>query len=352
MADIAPELLARVPDADLVELYESIKDGAKTPGESIGFGPEALVSIERMALGYYRGQRFAQAAVLYTFILRMDQRHGAAWRGLAACCQAGKLFAIAIRCYEAAIDCDASDVVSKVFLAECLCQGGRLDEGLARLKQIVTEGTSETRYRPYLTRAQAILSAKGKLPPKLVLMREGKKIVADAAELLAEDESREITAEDIKNNPELAPLFEEVKKLVGDGRLTLAQVGGFTQNELDGAYGCACEYAQMGRVTEAMQIAGYLALVDPYNGRYFQLTAICWQRMKQYQTADHFYGLALRFDENNPRTLCYQGECQLMLGKIDSGVELLKASIAAAGSNKDHADIAKRAHALLTQLKR
>jgi tetratricopeptide (TPR) repeat protein len=353
MASPVPaDLLDSIPDADLEALVQSIKDGAATPGESLGFGPEALTSIERMALGYYRGKKYGQAAVLYSFVLRMDPDRAGAWRGLGACCQAQKLYAVAARCYEAAVRCDPKDIVSQVFWGECLCQTGQTQAGLTLLREVLKTGTSEARYKPYLTRASAIVGAEGGVPPKLVLLQAGKKMIAEAAELANDDPNREITARDIQNNPKLAGMLREIGELVAKGRLSYAELGGFTKNELDGAYGSACEYAQMGRVAEAIQIAGYLALVDPQNGRYYQLTGICWQRMKQYEAADHYYGMSLIFDKENARTLCYQGECRLMLGKVEEGLDLLARGVKAAGPKKDLADVASRGQALLAQFKR
>ena len=56
--------------------------------------------------------------------------------------------------------------------------------------------------------------------------------------------------------PKKVPYFKpgkELKELINDGRLTWAQVGGFTKNEMDGAYACAAKYAEMGQVMEALQ---------------------------------------------------------------------------------------------------
>jgi tetratricopeptide (TPR) repeat protein len=351
MVDFAPELLARIPDGDLVDIVQSIQDGAKTPADSLGFSPEVLNSVERTALGYYRGQRFAQAAVIYGFILRLSPNRGSAWRALGACCQSGKFYKMATSCYQAAVRCDPDDVVSRVFWGECLCLSDQIKEGLEILRRVIAGGTKEPRFKPYVTRARAIFNAKGKLPPRLVLLREGKELGGGADEI-GEESQREITAQDIREHAELGPKFAEIAKMVKTGRLTLAQVGGFTPNELEGAYTCAYKYSEMGRVTEAMQISGYLALVNPRDSRYYQLTAICWQRMKQYETADIYYEQALGLNPGDARSMCFRGECHLMIGKIDSGIELIKKSIAVAGQQKELADIVKRAGALLAQLKK
>src|SRR5262245_51547682 len=103
MTDQDPELaaLARIPDEDLVAAVAVIKGGMATPGEAVGFGPEALTAVEAMAFAYYKARHFAQAAALCGFVIQMDVRRASAWRALGACAQAQKDYGNAVRCYRA-----------------------------------------------------------------------------------------------------------------------------------------------------------------------------------------------------------------------------------------------------------
>jgi tetratricopeptide (TPR) repeat protein len=348
-------LLAKIPDRDLEEIVAAIQEGAQQPGEALGFGDDALTAIEKMAVGFYRAKIYDKASVIYGFILQMNQDRGSAWRGLGACCHALRSYPLAVKCYRRAVEKDDADIVSRVFWGECLCQVGEKENGLELLQHVIDKGTDNLEYKPYITRARAIVGAGGGVPNKLVLMKEGQRLAADAAELIGQeggpafDPDAEITVDDIKANPELNKMLGELRSAVEEGKLTYAEIGGFTENELDGAYACACKYAEMGQTVQAIQIGGYLMFLDPYNGRYYQLIGICLQQMKQYENADHYYKMALLFDEENPMTLVYRGEAKIMAGKTDEGLELVKLGVAAAGEQPDCKELADRGEVLLRQ---
>ena len=48
--------------------------------------------------------------------------------------------------------------------------------------------------------------------------------------------------------PKLFAAIQEMKKAISEDRLTYKEIGGFTDNELEGAYACACKYAEIGRI--------------------------------------------------------------------------------------------------------
>ncbi|MEZ4270286.1 MAG: hypothetical protein R3C68_02250 [Myxococcota bacterium] len=326
------EIMTQIPDEDLWDIYQSIRDGAKAPAESFGFDTEALNAIENMALGCYRAKLYAKAAPIYGFILQMDVRHASAWRGLGACAHAIKNHSMAIPCYREAVKLDPEDTISQVFLGECLCQLGQQTEGLSILRQVVDNGVMHPGDAPYISRARAILGADGGIPSPIILQQHGKALAEEAAQQIDEatpsqDEDGQdlpLQWEHMQRNKELLGVLGELSKAVEEGRLTLAEVGGFTANELDGAYACACKYVEIGQVFHAMQIAGYLIFLDPHSGRYYQLIGICLQRLNQYDTAEHYYRLAQVFDKDDPMTLVYRGECRIMTGHTDEGLELIR----------------------------
>ncbi|MBI5508393.1 MAG: hypothetical protein HY903_06555 [Deltaproteobacteria bacterium] len=348
--------IAKIPDQDLEEIIAAIKKGAEHPGDALGFGPEALNAIENMALSYYRTKMYDKAAVIFGFVLQMNSARATGWRGLGACMHALKRYELATLCYQSAVQADPNDVVSKVYWGEVLCQTGKKAEGLKLLKEVTAKGTKNDDYKPYVTRARAVVAADGGIPARLVLKKQGEKLAQDAGEALLQgaagpeyDENREISVEDMQKNPELKKLLGDLAKAVEEGRLTYAQVGGFSQMELDGAYACACKYAEMGQVLQAIQIAGFLMFLDPYGGRYYQLVGICLQRMKQYENADHYYNMALLFDKEDPMSLVYRGESKIMSGKTDEGLQFVKRGIAAAKGKAEHKDIVDRGQVLVRQ---
>jgi tetratricopeptide (TPR) repeat protein len=241
-----------------------------------------------------------------------------------------------------------------VLLGECLCLGGHIDDGLELLKRVIETGSEDPAVKPYVTRARAIASADGGVPPPLVLKQTGQALIAEAAELggtqgVKLDPSRELIVEDLHNNPKLAEGLDDLAKAMTEGRITLAEVGGFTDNELDGAYAVACKYTEMGQIAEGMQIAGYLIFIDPYKSRYYQLVAICMQRLKLFDAADHFYGLALAISPEDARTLVYRGETRILMGRMDEGLDFVRRGRDLAAGDPDLHEVRDRANLLARQ---
>jgi tetratricopeptide (TPR) repeat protein len=348
--------LEKVPDADLMDIYNAIKEGAKTPADVFGFTPEALNTVESMALAYYRARHYGQAAQLYGFILQMNPKRATAWRGLGACSHGRKEYALARTCYLLAVQYDDTDLISKVFLGETLCLIGEREAGVKYLEEVIAKGATDPACRPYLTRARAVVNAKGGMPPRFIMLEEGKKVVDQAQALMAKEaaewDNAEVSKATIRSHPRLAKKLKAVNALLASGGLTLAQVGGFTDNELDGAFGCACQYATMGKFGDAMMITGFLAFVDPYKSRYHQLTGICWQRLKHYVSAKRAYEIALVMDPNDVVTMAYLGECQLLLGQKAGGVETLQKVIKLAAGKPQLEETARRSQTLLGRLKK
>ena len=346
--------LEEISDQSIEDIVSAVRDGANSYAQAMGFSPEALRAIEQIALGYYRGRQFDRAALVYSFLLGLEHTYASAWRGLGACCHAEKKYSLALYCYRCALELDSMDLVSAVFTGECLCMLGEQAEGIRVLEAVVAKGSENPAYLPYLTRARAIIAAEGGKPPRMVLMEKGEKLARHISEEMVQvlvdfDDDREVELEDIMSNPKLSEDFKEIAKALEEGRLTYAEVGGFTENELDGAYAAACQYVEMGQVIEAMQICGYLMMLDPYNGRYYQLVGISLQRLKQYEQADHYYRMALVNDKNNPMTMVYQGECKIMAGHVDGGLEIIRKGLELAGNDPEHAAVADRARQLLQQ---
>ena len=343
-----------IPDTDLESIWEAVQDGAEHFGDAIGLDDATLNTIEDIAISYYRSRRYGQAAVIYGFILQINPNRPTAWRGLGACAHAQKGYIIAIRCYQAAFHWDPNDIVSKVYAGECLCMVGDKEAGLEVLNGVLEAGSEDATQLPYITRARAIVGADGGVPARIVLMKEGNQLIAETEEVLKEmgvefDPDSEVMLEDMMRNPQLREGLADVKEALREGRLTYADVGGFTDFELDGTYAVACNYANIGQGLEAIQICGYLMLIDPYKGRYYQLVGICLQRMKQYDLADHYYRISLSLDKDDPMTLVYRGEVNIMQGQIDEGIEIIRKGVSLAEGNSELHAVNDRGEILIKQ---
>lgn len=128
-------------------------------------------------------------------------------------------------------------------------------------------------------------------------------------------------------DPERRERFAEVKAAMLKGDLTLAQVGGFSTDEIDAAYAGVCKLIATGKLREALQIAGYFILISPWEARHYYLAGVCLHRLNKPQEALQYYDVALAFDQGGAEdgvALLGKGEVLLMLGRRDEARKALQ----------------------------
>lgn len=159
--------LNNVPDDDLMEIWQAIQEGAKTPAEALDFDDAAMNSTEAIAASCFESEQYDRAATLYSFLLRMDPGRHSAWRGLGITFQAQGLIDFAVIAFTTAmenVDPSSEDgIITRIYLGECLCRRGDRQPGLNVLKAALEEATETTRNQPYLHRARLIVKAEGVL---------------------------------------------------------------------------------------------------------------------------------------------------------------------------------------------
>jgi Tfp pilus assembly protein PilF len=163
--DFDPKNLDEVPDDDLMEIWQAIKDGANTPAEALDFDPAAMNATEALALGYFENDQFDIAARIYGFMVRMDPAHGGAWRGLGACLQARGEVEMAAAAFEVGVHNTKGEdrQISLIYLGECLCRMGERAGGVKVLQAVLANTQETTRTQRFLKRARLIVEANGVL---------------------------------------------------------------------------------------------------------------------------------------------------------------------------------------------
>ncbi|OGQ82827.1 MAG: hypothetical protein A2289_01500 [Deltaproteobacteria bacterium RIFOXYA12_FULL_58_15] len=154
--------LTNLPEDDLDDILAAIRRGASTPKELFDFDDSSLSSIENVALGYYRSEKYAEASLIYGLATRMDPTRMSCWRGLGACAQSQKDYDTAIVCYDMALERDPNDIVTKTCLGETCCLHGQRDRGLQLLREVVAAGGDLPQWKTYTKRARVILSSRMK----------------------------------------------------------------------------------------------------------------------------------------------------------------------------------------------
>ena len=160
-------------------------------------------------------------------------------------------------------------------------------------------------------------------------------------------EARTEALEAALQDPEVREAFDAVLDGVKRGEITWAQVGGFGENELEGAYQSAIAMIEGKKPAKAIKIAGLLIFIDPNKSRYYRLVGLALQHLAQYSLADSYYQIALSIDPDDAVSQLYRGEVLLQLGKTALGSDYIREGLTAADADPELHAIAKRARAIV-----
>lgn len=346
---ILAELQGELDDESYAELLVKLEKGHSTPAELAGLEDGHLDILENIGLGYYRAGYLEEGASVLQYLLGMEYRRPTAWRALGACYHAGKNYPMAVVAYHTASSLNPEDWASIVYAGECLLLSGDKIGGLTTLKalleaaQIPDEGPNAGldpvpgAYKPYLVRAQVLVAARGILPPTVVVKNHSEKDTTKAPEskTQAADASDGAYQAFVAGDPKRAQMLEELCAAVGEGKIDLAELGGFGPEEIDGGYAFACHCVETDKTEEAMTLITTLSLLSPKDHRFSRLMGIALQRMEEYAGAEMQYELSDELKADDPMTLVYWGEAKTMLGEIDEGLALIR-------KGRDLADAAQK----------
>jgi tetratricopeptide (TPR) repeat protein len=334
---------------ELREMLAAVRAG-QSLGDFYGYTPAVYNAMEKVGLAYYRAGRIEPAAQIFGLLVDLTNgTHASAWRALGACHQVEKHYRMAIVCYNRALDTDPTDLLSRIFAAECWCYEGRADIGLPMLNDVLAKGTKNKAHEPYLARARAIVAAKGGLPKVEAERQLGKALYEKAIAELDEDDTDDPAKRVILKDPALRQQLRDITEAVNKGRLTIKEVAGFTDEQFEAGYAAACKYLELGQPTEALKIVGWLMWLDSRDARFYHLGGLCMHHLKLWCIADYLYTMALMYDTNNFTTMIYQGETKIMNDEKEAGFELVRRGIALAQKHPSEVELIKRGQTLLKQ---
>ena len=138
----------------------------------------------------------------------------------------------------------------------------------------------------------------------------------------------------------------EVKKAWQRGQITLADIGGFSMDELDSAYNAAVKLVTSGQSAAALQVVGTLLLLNPRSARFYQLAGVALHALKRYELAEGYYRMASALAPLDPIAVMYRGETNLFLGNRKLGFDLLRRGIAMASGRPELETYLQRARAV------
>ena len=355
------------------DVVDAIKSGVKDAAEYFGVTPAVANTVEAMALEFYRQKHPLFANSLYAFLVEVEPTRSSAWRGMGACHQVGRFYPLAVLCYQKAISLDPSDVVSTVFLGECLFIDGWREEGIRTLERAVAMGSTSPVHTLYVKRAQTILTTQGGLATAAAAGSKKKgdapidvtePVLASApAQSGADQELGELGEVDVEallamdeldfaKHPKIQELAQRLQARLQRREITYKQVAGFTDEQMYGGYAAACRLIDAGKPLTALEVMGWMLYFDGHNGSYYQVAGLAAHHAKLYCFADYMYSMSLIFDKNNPVTMLYQGEVKIYSFERHAGVELLRKAVDMLTHDPEQRLLVKRGKALIKQFEK
>ena len=153
---------------------------------------------------------------------------------------------------------------------------------------------------------------------------------------------------------ELVAVEELARKCLMEGA-ALADVQGYTDDEMEAVYHLAYNAYRQGKYPDARKLFQFLALNDHVESRFWMGLAATCQMSGDYRDAVRAYEMAAILEATNPWPPFHAGECYLAMNDWEKGGEALQAVeilCDAAEGEEDHADLRARAAQLSRMVER
>lgn len=181
-----------------------------------------------------------------------------------------------------------------------------------------------------------MLKATAKLPPGATIKPLGEKVMTDSAK-----ETQE------KLNKEVLSAVEDILKY----NVTLQQIKGITDKEMDAIYTAGYSYYNHGKYDNAAKIFSLLCQYNQNDKRYWLGLGAARQMMKRYAEALDAYSFGTMHDIEDPRFAFYGAECCIQLKQFEVAEDALEAVLTITKTSKGYENIRKRAETLMQTVK-
>ena len=138
-----------------------------------------------------------------------------------------------------------------------------------------------------------------------------------------------------------------VRELI-EGKRTLQQVKGLSDEQMEAIYAMAYQYYQFGKYDQAIEMFNLLGMFNPFESKYWMGLAACLQQSKQFDKAQQVYAVAAMTSEpKDPVPHLHAGECCLGAGEIEDAVRAFRMAVDFSKDQEQHAAVHAKAQGLL-----
>ena len=150
---------------------------------------------------------------------------------------------------------------------------------------------------------------------------------------------------------DLLRVEELAKKCLIDGA-TLADIRGYTGDEMEAVYHFAHNAYQQRKYAEALRLFQFLVHNDHAETRFWMGLAASYHMSGSHRQAVTAYGMAAVLDATNPRPALHAGECYLAMGDRQNARKAFEAVAFICGLRgaSEHEALRKRAAALVAAI--
>jgi len=130
--------------------------------------------------------------------------------------------------------------------------------------------------------------------------------------------------------------------------MTLKDIHDIPPDLMEGVYAHAYNFYNKGQLDEAATFFRFLCIYDFYNPDYYLGLGAVYQLKKEYQKAADIYAVAFSLAKNDYRPIFFNGQCQLLLKKINKARQCFELVVEQSGDE----NLNSRAEAYLATLKK
>ena len=132
-----------------------------------------------------------------------------------------------------------------------------------------------------------------------------------------------------------------------NGLITLQELEGISDEEMETIYALGYNFFTYGKYDAAKDIFAGLTAYAPYTAHYWRALGAVNQQLKDYQDAVAAYDMAVANDERDVVSYVYRGECYILSGQPQTGLDDLDKVLALGATAPEHAAWVQRAQLLL-----
>lgn len=119
------------------ERVEEIIGSGGSAADAMGFDEKDVEVLYNLGYTEYQQQKYAEAAITFSFLCQVEHRDARFWMGLGGAWQMLQNYPGAAAAYSMAADCDPPDPKAPLHGAECLLALGQVEEALDALDQAI-----------------------------------------------------------------------------------------------------------------------------------------------------------------------------------------------------------------------